>query len=92
LRSSVTVEYQGSRRSWVRKETAIFTKDMSMMEALQADPRARDVFAAHGMGCVGCMGVSVETIEDGARMHGIDPDIVVGELNKLEPLPEERPG
>jgi hybrid cluster-associated redox disulfide protein len=70
------------------KETAIFTKDMSMMEALQADPRAGDVFAAHGMGCVGCMGVSMETIEDGARMHGIDPSVVLADLNKLV-LPSE---
>lgn len=62
---------------------AIFTKEMSLMEALQADPRARDVFAAYGMGCVGCMGVSMESVEDGARMHGIDPDTVVAELNRL---------
>ena len=61
----------------------IFTKDMSLMEALQADPRAREVFAALGMGCIGCMGVSIESIEDGARMHGIDPETVVGELNRL---------
>ncbi len=56
---------------------------MSMMEALQADPRAREVFAAHGMGCIGCMGVSMETVEEGAKMHGIDPDIVLRELNML---------
>jgi hybrid cluster-associated redox disulfide protein len=67
---------------------AIFTKDMSMMEALQADPRAKDVFAAHGMGCIGCMGVSMESIEDGAKMHGIDPNTVVAELNKLPPFKE----
>lgn len=53
------------------------------MEALQADPRARDVFAAHGMGCIGCMGVSMESIEDGAKMHGLDPGIILAELNKL---------
>jgi hybrid cluster-associated redox disulfide protein len=62
---------------------ATFTKDMSMMEALQADPRAKDVFASYGMGCIGCMGVSMESIEDGAKMHGISPDAVVAELNKL---------
>lgn len=67
---------------------AIFTKDMSMMEALQADPRAKDVFAAYGMGCIGCMGVSMESIEDGAKMHGIDPNAVVTELNKLVPVEE----
>ncbi len=61
-----------------------------MMEALQADPRARDVFAAYGMGCVGCMGVSMESIEDGARMHGIDPEAVLADLNKLVPSEEDK--
>ena len=70
------------------EETAIFTKDMPMMEALQADPRAKDVFASHGMGCIGCMGVSMESIEDGAKMHGIDPKVVVAELNKLASVEE----
>jgi hybrid cluster-associated redox disulfide protein len=65
---------------------AIFTKDMSMMEALQADPRAKDIFASYGLDCIGCMGVSMESIEAGAAMHGIDPDAVVTELNKLAPL------
>ena len=60
-----------------------------MMEALQADPRAKDVFAAHGMGCIGCMGVSMESIEDGAKMHGIDPEVVLSELNGLAALPGE---
>jgi hybrid cluster-associated redox disulfide protein len=63
---------------------------MSMLEALQADPRARDVFAAHGMGCVGCMGVSMESIEDGAKMHGIDPEVVLSELNRLSQLAEDQ--
>ena len=58
------------------------------MEALQADPRVRDVFVAHGMGCIGCMGVSMESIEDGAKMHGIDPGTIVAELNKLAALEE----
>jgi len=62
---------------------AIFTKDMSILEALQADPRARDIFTAYGMGCLGCMGVSLESIEEGAKMHGIDPDVVLAELNRL---------
>ena len=73
------------------EEMAIFTKDMPMMEALQADPRAKDVFAAYGMGCIGCMGVSMESIDDGAKMHGIDTNAVVAELNKLVPI-EDSPG
>lgn len=78
-----TVEYQHTVSMLPEEETAIFTRDMSMMEALQAEPRAREVFAAYGMGCVGCMGVSMETIEDGARMHGLDPEQILADLNKL---------
>jgi hybrid cluster-associated redox disulfide protein len=90
LRLPVTVEYPGSVGSRPWKGEAIFTKDMSLMEALQAEPRAREVFAAHGMGCVGCMGVSMESIEDGAKMHGIDPEVVLADLNKLAALREEQ--
>ena len=63
---------------------------MSILEAIQADPRARDVFSAYGMGCVGCMGVSMESIEDGARMHGIDPQAVLDALNKLATVESTR--
>ena len=69
----------------IGEEMAIFTKDMSMMEALQADPRAKDVFAAYGMGCIGCMGVSMESVENGAKMHNIDPKAILDDLNKLAP-------
>jgi hybrid cluster-associated redox disulfide protein len=78
------------KRDWGTGEMAIFTKDMSIMEALQADPRSRDVFTAYGMGCTGCMGVSMESIEDGAKMHGLDPAVVLAELNKLAG-PEQSP-
>ena len=63
-----------------------FTKDMSILEALQADPRAREVFAIHGLACIGCMGAMMESIEDGARMHGIDPVALLRDLNRLPPL------
>lgn len=58
------------------------------MDALQADVRAREVFEAYGMGCIGCMGMSMESIEDGAKMHGIDPSVILAELNKLVPVEE----
>lgn len=66
----------------------VFTKEMSIYEALQAHPQARDVFIRHGMGCISCMGATMESIENGAAMHGIDPDAIVDDLSKL-PEPEE---
>ncbi|ADG82948.1 DUF1858 domain-containing protein [Thermincola potens] len=61
----------------------MFTKDMSIMSALQAHPKAREVFKKHGMGCLSCMGAMQESIEAGALMHGIDLDALLKELNDL---------
>ncbi len=60
-----------------------FTKDMSIFEALETDPGARDVFESHGMACCLCIGAQSETIEAGAILHQVDPDAVVSQLNRL---------
>ncbi|WP_243236882.1 DUF1858 domain-containing protein [Heliobacterium chlorum] len=60
------------------------TKDMSLMELLQTYPGAKDILARYGMGCLGCMGSTMETIEGGARMHGIDLRNLLDELSCLE--------
>ncbi len=61
-----------------------FTRDMTILEALQAHPRSREVFMRSGMTCVNCMGAQMETIEEGARMHELDVDGLLEELNGLE--------
>jgi len=66
-----------------------FTEDMSIYDALQAHPKAREVFVAHGMGCIACMASTMETIAGGAEMHGVDAKIIVDELNKLVDEGEE---
>jgi hybrid cluster-associated redox disulfide protein len=68
---------------------ARFTKDMSILDALQADPRARQIFESHGMGCIGCLGATMESIENGAKMHGLEPEAIIRDLNSLPPLAEE---
>jgi hybrid cluster-associated redox disulfide protein len=60
-----------------------FSKDMSIFEALAADPRAREVFERHGMACSLCIGAHSETVEAGAILHQVDPETVVAELNQL---------
>ncbi|MCL4439321.1 MAG: DUF1858 domain-containing protein [Firmicutes bacterium] len=61
----------------------MFRKDMSIMEALQVHPKARDVFKKHGMACLSCMGAVQESIQAGADMHSIDIDGLLNELNEL---------
>ncbi len=60
-----------------------FTKDMSILDALEAHPEARAVFESHGMACCLCIGAQSESIEAGAILHQVDPDAVVAELNAL---------
>ena len=60
-----------------------YSKEMSIFEALEADAEARAVFESHGMSCCLCIGAQSETIEAGAILHQVDPDLVVGELNRL---------
>lgn len=61
----------------------MFTREMSLLEALQAHPEAKEIFKKHGMACLGCMGAMAESIEAGARMHGLDLDALLNELNQL---------
>jgi hybrid cluster-associated redox disulfide protein len=58
------------------------TRESRIIDVLQADPCAAAVFEAFGMGCSGCMGVSMETVENGAKMHNVDPEKLLAELNK----------
>ncbi len=58
-------------------------KSTPIIEALRSHPEARRIFAKHGMGCIGCMGSLTETIENGAKMHDIDIEALLAELNAL---------
>ncbi|RLE44936.1 disulfide oxidoreductase, partial [Candidatus Woesearchaeota archaeon] len=50
------------------------TKKMSFSALLSKYPETIEVFLRYGMHCVGCVAASFETIEQGAKAHGIDPD------------------
>lgn len=62
---------------------ARFRKEMSIFEALATEPAARAVLESHGMACCLCIGAQSESIEAGAILHQVDPDVVVAELNRL---------
>jgi hybrid cluster-associated redox disulfide protein len=60
----------------------VITKKTSIIEVLRSHPLARDIFSKHGMGCIGCMGATTETIENGAKMHDINVEALLKELNE----------
>ena len=56
-------------------------KKMSFAEILEKNPASEKVLLEKGMHCVGCPMSQMESLEEGCRAHGIDPDDVVKELN-----------
>ena len=59
------------------------TKDMGLIEIVQAYPETIEVFQKYGLGCIGCAAARFENLEAGARVHGFDPDEMVADINAL---------
>ncbi len=59
------------------------SKDMTFGELLKQFPKAGPVLMGYGLHCIGChIGVS-ETIEEGARAHGLDDDKIDSMMKEL---------
>ena len=65
------------------------TKDMNIVEVVQRYPDTMMVFMYAGMGCFGCHAAQFESIEEGALVHGIDPDKLVEALNEIAEASDE---
>ena len=59
------------------------TKDMGIIDIVQQYPESLEVFAKYGLGCIGCAAARFENLEAGAKVHGVDPDVMVNEINDL---------
>lgn len=59
------------------------TKEMSIIDIVQQYPEALPVFAKYGLGCIGCAAARFENLEAGAKVHGVDPQQMVDEINSL---------
>jgi hybrid cluster-associated redox disulfide protein len=57
------------------------TKDMTFAELIESDPKAAMKLAEQGLFCGGCPMAQFETIEDGARAHGVNVEKLIKELN-----------
>ncbi|HBE79890.1 MAG TPA: disulfide oxidoreductase [Firmicutes bacterium] len=61
----------------------MITKETRIIDLLQEYPQTAEVFERFGMGCIGCMGVTMETLENGAKMHHILVAELLKELNTV---------
>ena len=59
----------------------MISKEIGIIELVEAYPAAADILRQHGMGCLGCIAARFETLEQGAAAHGIDIDKLMADLN-----------
>lgn len=57
------------------------TKDTMIGDLLQIDQNVTPLLLNIGMHCLGCPSSQMETIEEAAMVHGLDPDDLVVEIN-----------
>ena len=55
---------------------------MSFSEIIKKHPEATEILMEKGMHCIGCPMAQMETLEQGAKAHGLNPDEIVKELNE----------
>ncbi len=62
--------------------TATVTKDTLIGELLQIDANVAPLLMDIGMHCLGCPASQMESIEQAAQVHGIDPVALVNKINE----------
>jgi hybrid cluster-associated redox disulfide protein len=65
-----------------KKKESKIKASMTFGELLHKYPESAETLMAKGMHCIGCPASNMETIKQGAQMHGIDAKKLVEELNK----------
>ena len=59
------------------------TADMNIMDAGEKYPIIAQVLMRYGLGCVGCIISTAETLGEGIAAHGLNPDIIIEEANMI---------
>ena len=60
----------------------MITKDQTIGQVLQINPKAAQILMNFGMGCLGCPSAQVETIEQACEVHGLKLEDVLAALKE----------
>ncbi len=59
------------------------TKEMLIVQILRDYPETRAVLETYDMACSDCLGASVGSLQDGARMHDVNLEDLLADLNEV---------
>ena len=65
------------------ESTAQVSKETLIGELLQIDQDIAPILFGIGMHCLGCPASQMESLEEAAMVHGINPDDLVDEINSF---------
>ncbi len=57
------------------------TKEMIIGDILNEAPDMAPILMAAGMHCIGCPSAQMETVEEAAYVHGIEPELLITRVN-----------
>lgn len=60
----------------------MITKDLTIGEVIRIKEDTQQILMNFGMGCVGCPSSQAETIEEAAKVHGLNLEKLLEALNK----------
>ncbi|MBD3365880.1 DUF1858 domain-containing protein [candidate division WWE3 bacterium] len=63
------------------------TKNTNIAKILEEHPETAEIFMKYGLHCVGCMAAGFDSLEQGAKTHGLSDETVeelVEDLNSVK--------
>ena len=66
-----------------KKKEEVITKDTLIGDAVMKNPQAAEIMFEYGLHCLGCGGAMMETIEMGAKAHGISDEQIEEMVKKI---------
>jgi len=74
----------------MKKQKIEITKDIMIGDLVEAYPKlAKVLVEEYGFHCIGCMAAGMETLEEGATVHGMDKKEILKMVADLKELVEE---
>ena len=67
----------------MKKKKVEVTKTTQIGEVLRINPNVKEVLMGFGLHCFGCPMSQMETLEEAAGVHGVDPDSLVEKVNEF---------
>ena len=67
----------------MKKKKVEVTKTTQIGEVLRMNPNVKEVLMGFGLHCFGCPMSQMETLEEAAGDHGVDPELLVEKVNEF---------